>query len=79
VLPEATDEIQYLDLCLDSDNSSPRTPNMDIVNSKSASMGNHRDAIPLKSPSPTVYKTLDFVKIEALKNLKEENHREKPQ
>lgn len=75
-LPEATDEIQYLDLDLDSDNSSPRTPNQDSFGhskaNSSMSVSNHSNT------NSVVYKTLDFVKTKALEELNIETIRKQP-
>lgn len=107
-IPEGTEELNYLDLDLvDSDNSSPRTPNMDtVVAPKTSSsprkevvhhhLGNNGPSIPSSSslnsslnhpvpqpsshsiPRSTVYKTVDFIKTDALNKLRhniQEGHR----
>lgn len=88
-------ELQYLDLDLDSDNSSPRTPNsVSADHQTSAStvresqvyvppitIVTSSSTLPSGSPSAsksTVYKTVDFVKTDALNTLRhkvEEGHR----
>ena len=95
VLPEGP-ELQYLDLDLDSDNSSPRTPNL-VAADHQNSCSTLKDAapyvppnivltssssLPTSSPSSssqsTVYKTVDFIKTDALNTLRskvEEEHR----
>jgi hypothetical protein len=83
ILPEATDEIQYLDLDLESDtNSSPRTPSFVTVLTEKASPSTPKDStttvtasghVIVASPSnnsSTVYKTVDFVKTSALNKLR---------
>lgn len=88
MLPEATNEIQYLDLDLiESDtNSSPRTPNYDMVakppsNSPAAdnhSMRGGSQGSTASNNCSTVYKTVDFIKTQAFNKLRlnlEESHR----
>lgn len=82
-------ELQYLDLDLDSDNSSPRTPHSIpestcVVREQQVHVtptSGHLSSSTLPSSSPsksTVYKTVDFVKTDALNTLRnklEEEHR----
>jgi hypothetical protein len=91
--PEGS-EIQYLDLDLDSDsNSNPRTPNaVETISNKSGgssvggTMGKESVHVVVAASSPghssasTVYKTVDFVKTEALNKLRlnQEAHRSNP-
>lgn len=86
-LPEASSEIQYLDLALDSDaSSSPRTPNHDVDVDHRHNVKLGKDSLPTVSLPPpssnsfsSVYKTIDFVKTKAFnktrmgRNLEEIN------
>ncbi|KAI1286998.1 hypothetical protein HDE_10498 [Halotydeus destructor] len=90
-LPEATKEIQYLDLDLDSDtNSSPRTPNLETASMKtSLSRENghhhHHHGSSLTLPPAclddcsTVYKTVDFIKTQAFNQIRQKREKENPQ
>jgi len=71
-------EIQYLDLDLDSDSNSqsPRTPNEhnhqrsnSTLSNKELSTNNGQTQAPVSSGS-TVYKTVDFLKTEALNKMR---------
>ena len=88
-------ELQYLDLDLDSDNSSPRTPNLVAVDHQTSASALKESQVhvtpnaavtststlpsgSLSASKSTVYKTVDFVKTDALNTLRhkvEEGHR----
>lgn len=81
-IPEELRELNYLDLDLDSDNSSPRTPkegNGKVVPSHNnpvkdgegvtAHHSSHKTSTVLALPKDTVYKTVDWNKTDALNKI----------